>query len=109
LIEVTLTNKQRHQQAYALGHHANRLDVMHARLIQRITLSTAAGELTSWGEGPNSVVLYMNGEPQGWYFAGRPNEGAILVRYGGPPRGRFATYTLRTRKDVDKVCDEIGI
>lgn len=109
MIEITLTNTQRHKQKYALGHHANRLDVMHARLIQRIHLSTRTGELTAWSTGPNSMVLYLDNEPHGWYFSGRPDDGEILVRYSCIPFKRYATYVLKTRKDVDKFCEELGI
>jgi hypothetical protein len=107
MIKVIITDKQRNEIAYALKHHANRLDVMHARLIQRLHLSTVKGEFTTWSSGPNSHVLYLsNGES--WYFSGRPEEGEIRVRYGGIPFKQYATYVLKTRKDVDQCCDGIG-
>ena len=111
MIEITLTAKQRRDQSYALKHHANRLDIMHARLIQRCVLSSNTGELTAWSSGPNSVVLYLDDgrTVEGWYFSGRPDDGEIRVRLGCIPMKDYATYVLRTRKDVDKMCDELGI
>jgi hypothetical protein len=106
-LKITLNAKQKDQILYAVRHHAKSLEPMVTELICRIALSDALGEFGSTSNGPNSN--YIERTKKRYYLSGRPALGEIWVRPYSRPRAPYVWRVLKTRMDVNNLCDELGI